>query len=165
MNSFLTSLPLLLPIALAWTEKQQVAILEKGRPLTDNEQNDARRAGVRHPEKIRVQNVDILPCPEDEEVMFVARRIGLFSQGSVGLTLGYGIYLRFGHWDNRAVLIHECVHVGQYERLGGPRPFLEVYLRECIDPGYPFGALEREAILLTKELCKADSQNKDSVAE
>ena len=165
MNSFLTSLPLLLPVAHAWAEKQQVIILEQGAPLTDCQQDDARSAGVRHPEKIRVMRVDMLPHPEDEDVMFVAKRIGLFSQGSVGLTLGYGIYLGFGHWDNRTVLVHECVHVGQYERLGGLRPFLEVYLRECIDPGYPFGALEREAILVTKELCKADSQNNDTVAE
>jgi hypothetical protein len=87
--------------------------------------------------------------------MFVAKRIGLFSSRAAGLTLGYGIYLTYGSWDDRPTLVHECVHVGQYERLGGIRPFLSVYLRECIDPGYPFGRLEQEAILITKDICKA----------
>ena len=48
--------------------------------------------------------------------------------------------------DDRRLLAHECVHTGQYERLGGFKPFLKAYLRECIDPGYPDGPLEREAI-------------------
>ena len=44
------------------------------------------------------------------------------------------------------LVAHECVHTGQYERMGGIKPFLKAYLRECIDPGYPNGPLEREAI-------------------
>ncbi len=158
MHSFLNSLPLLLPIAIAWAEKQESIILEQGQPLTECQLRDAGRIGVRQPEKIRVMKVDVLPQPEHEDMMFIAKRMGLFSQNSVGLTLGYGIFLGFRHWDDRQTLLHECVHVSQYERLGGIRPFLEVYLRECIDPGYPFGALEREAILVTKELCKDDRQ-------
>jgi hypothetical protein len=130
MNSFLTSsLPLLLPVAAVWVEKQELIIGERGTPLTESELADARRAGVASPEKIRVVRVEALPQPEDEDVMFVAKRIGFF-------------------------LVHECVHVGQYERMGGIRPFLNVYLRECIDPGYPFGALEREAILVSNDICK-----------
>ena len=165
MNSFLTSLPLLLPVAQAWAEKQELIILEKGQPLTEYQQKDASRAGVRQPGKIRVLQVDVLPQPEHEDMMFIAKRIGLFSLNSVGLTLGYGICRSYRYWNDRPTLVHECVHVGQYERLGGIRPFLEVYLRECIDPGYPFGALEREAICVTKELCKDERQNNDSVAQ
>jgi hypothetical protein len=36
----------------------------------------------------------------------------------------------------------------------GLRQFLDHYVRECIDPGYPFGALEQEAILVSREICK-----------
>jgi hypothetical protein len=155
MNSFLTSsLPLLLPVASAWVEKQELIICERGIPLTESELADARRAGVTSPERIRVVRVEALPQPEDEDVMFVAKRIGFFSSRSAGLTLGYGICLVHGFWEDRHVLVHECVHVGQYERMGGIRPFLSVYLRECIDPGYPFGALEREAILVSNDICK-----------
>jgi hypothetical protein len=154
MNSFLTSLPLLLPIAAAWVEKQEIIISERGTPLNETELTDARRAGVIFPEKIRVLRVEKLPQPEDEDVMFVAKRIGFFSSRSTGLSLGYGICLVHGSWEDRHVLVHECVHVGQYERLGGIRRFLAVYLRECIDPGYPFGALEQEAILVSADICK-----------
>jgi len=154
MNNFLTTLPLLLPIAIAWAEKQEIIIAEQGTPLTEAETADARRAGVAAPEKIRVLRVEALPQPDDEDVMFAAKRVGLFSPRSVGLTLGHGIYLRHGFWEDRAVLAHEFVHVSQVEKMGGIGPFLSVYLRECIDPGYPFGRLEREAILIAADICK-----------
>ena len=144
----------MLPVAAAWAEMEELVICDRGTPLTESQLDDARQARVAHPEKIRVIRAETLPHPEDEDLMFVAKRIGLFSPRSAGLTLGYGIYLSYGFWDDRHTLVHECVHVGQYERLGGIRPFLNVYLRECIDPGYPFGRLEQEAILLTKDICK-----------
>jgi len=154
MNSLLTSLPALLPLAYAYAEKHEAIILEKGLPLTADEQADARRAGVKEPEKIRRLCVLALPEPENDEIMFAAKRSGLFQLNSSGLTLGHGIYLRQDVWNSRHILVHECVHVGQYERMG-LRPFLDVYLRECIDPGYPFGALEQEAILVSKDICKS----------
>jgi hypothetical protein len=156
MNSLLSSLPSVLPQAYAYAEKHEALILEKGLPLTDAEQHDARCAGVQHPEKIRRLCVLSLPEPENSEMLFMARRSGLFQPGSCGLTVGHGIYLRQDVWNSRAVLVHECVHAGQYERLG-LRGFLDHYLRECIDPGYPFGALEQEAILRSREICKSNS--------
>ena len=158
MNSFLTTLPLLLPIAGAWAEKEELILLERGAPLSEAQLADARRAGVAQPGKIRVLLVETLPQPEDEDMMFVAKRIGLFGPQSVGLTLGHGICLRHGYWKDRLTLVHECVHVCQYERLGGIRPFLGVYLRECIDPGYPFGRLEQEAILRARDICKHEPE-------
>jgi len=103
---------------------------------------------------VHLIHAEALPQPENEDVMFIARQIGLFSAQSTGLTVGQGICLKHGHWDNRLSFVHECVHVSQYERLGGIRPFLELYLRECIDPGYPFGRLEQEAILVARDICK-----------
>lgn len=153
MNSLLTSLPALLPLAYAYAEKHQTLILEKGIPLTDKELLDARRAGVLQPEKIRRLCVLSLPEVDNDGVMFVARKSGLFQINSSGLTLGYGIYLRRDVWSSRHILVHECVHVAQYERMG-MRRFLDIYLRECMDPGYPFGALEQEAILVAKDICK-----------
>ncbi len=155
MNSLLTSLPVLLPLAYAYAEKHEALLLENGIPLTPEELVDARQAGVREPEKIRRQCVLRIPEPENSEVLFAARRSGLFQLGSSGLALGYGVYLRQDAWNSRQILVHELVHVGQYERMGGIRPYLDIYLRECIDPGYPFGALEQEAIVVSRDICKS----------
>jgi hypothetical protein len=154
MNSLLTTLPVLLPVACLWAEKQELLMIEEGMPLTEAGLADARRAGVVQPEKIRVIRTETLPQPENEDVLFIAKRIGLFGPRSAGLSVGYGICLRHGFWDDRLTLVHECVHVAQYEKLGGIRPFLSCYLRECIEPGYPFGRLEQEAILVAKDICK-----------
>ena len=154
MNSLLSTLPILLPVAYAFAEKQELIILEQGTPLTEAEWADARRAGVTQPEKIRVLRTEALPQPENEDVLFVAKRIGLYQPQSTGLTIGYGICLRHGFWSDRLTLVHECVHVAQYERFNGIRPFLKVYLRECIEPGYPFGRLEQEALHVARDICR-----------
>jgi hypothetical protein len=157
MNSLLTTLTVLLPIACAWAEKEEGIILEQGTPLNEGQLADARRAGVALPEKIRVMRVETLPQPENEDVMFIAKQIGLFSPQSTSFAVGYGVCVRFGFWENRLALVHECVHVGQYERLNGIRPFLNEYLRECVEPGYPFGRLEQEAIVLSRDICKTSA--------
>jgi hypothetical protein len=157
MNSLLNTLPLVLPIAHAWAEKQQIIILQEGTPLTESERADALWAGVAHPEKIRVVRAEIVPHPESEDLMFLARQMGLFGTESSGLAIGYGICLPPKVWENRYRLVHECVHVAQHEKYQGIRPFLNAYLRECIDPGYPFGHLEQEAIRVAKDICKASA--------
>jgi hypothetical protein len=154
MKSILTSLPLLLPIVHAWAEKQHSIIMEEGVPLTESQLEDARRAGVACPEKIRVSHVEKLPQPDNPELMFMARQVGLFSERAYSLCLGYGIWLMHEALEDRLTFVHECVHVGQYEKLGGLRPFLNDYLRECIDPGFPFGRMEQESILVSKDICK-----------
>jgi hypothetical protein len=65
---------------------------------------------------------------------------------TAGLTLNHGIFIRADHWRDRRLVAHELVHVAQYERFGGIRPFLKAYFRECLVPGYPLGSLEQEAI-------------------
>ncbi len=159
-NSLLNSLPALLPGAYEFAEKHEAIILAQGEPLSPALVEDARRAHVMHPEKIRIVYVVSLPEPQNGEMMFVAKHMGLFQPRSIGLTFGHGIYLRLDCRENRQMIVHECVHIGQYERLGGIRPFLDMYLRECIEPGYPFGALEQEAILVSREICKSDPEAK-----
>src|SRR5260221_4549959 len=113
MNSLLTSLPVVMPIACAWAEKQELIILAQGAPLGEGRLADARRAGVAHPEKIRLLRVEALPQPENEDMMFIAKHIGLFSPRSSGIALGYGICLKHIHCANRYSLVHECVHVAK----------------------------------------------------
>jgi len=153
MKSLLNSLPSLLPLAYTYAESHEALILERGIPLTAAELDDARRAGVQQPEKIRRLRVGSIPEPENQAILQAAKRSGLFQNGSSGLTLGHGIYLRDDAWNSRVILVHECVHVGQYERMG-LRSFLDAYLRECIDPGYPFGPMEQEAITVSREICQ-----------
>ena len=128
--------------------------MQEGTSLSEDQLDDARRAGVVQPERIRVLRSEVLPQPENEDVVFIAKTIGLFGPQAMGISVGYGICLRHGFWEDRMVLAHECVHVAQHEKMGGIRAFLNVYLRECIEPGYPFGRLEQEAIHVSKDICK-----------
>jgi hypothetical protein len=150
----LASLPMILPIASAWAEKQEALILQKGEPLSEIQTADARRAGVAHSEKIRILWAETLPEPDHAELLFLAKQLGLFSPKTTGFAIGYGISLQPALREDRCTFVHQCVHVAQCERLGGIRPFLNDYARECIEPGYPFGTLEQEALLVARDICK-----------
>jgi hypothetical protein len=154
MKNLLSSLPRILPFAYAWCEKQEALILAKGEPLSEAQQADARRAGVACPEKIRILWTETLPEPDHAELLFLAKQMGLFSPKTTGFAIGYGISLQPALREDRCTFVHQCVHVAQCERLGGIRPFLNDYVRECIEPGYPFGTLEQEALLVAKDICK-----------
>ena len=150
MNSadpFLALLPKLLPLAAQWVQNQEAEILTHGTPLTLEQQMDAKAAGVRSPDKIRLQVVHGIPMPADPILSNVARETGLLGPGTAGLTLRYGIYIRHDAQLDRGLHVHEFVHVGQYERLGSIEAFLGLYLKECVDPGYPLGPMEQEAVL------------------
>jgi hypothetical protein len=113
MNSLLHTLPHILPIAEAFVAEHEKIILARGEPLTAFELTDARAAGVKHPEKIRVLRIDHLPLPERDEVLFIAKRMGLFQTNSAALALHYGIYLQRPYWNDRRKLVHEFVLGGQ----------------------------------------------------
>jgi hypothetical protein len=144
---------LLLPLACAWAGKQERRILREGVPLIRAEREEAASIGVRYPERVRVLAVATIPLPMHRLLREAARSIGLISPQTVGMTLRYGIYVRLDCQSQRRLLVHELAHVAQYERLGGLREFLELYLMECLDPGYPLGPLEQEAIRIEREIC------------
>src|SRR3954471_5712531 len=56
-----------------------------------------------------------------------------------------GILVDANHWRERLLIAHELVHVMQYERLGGVRPFLREYIADCLRCGYSGAGLELEA--------------------
>ena len=105
---------------------------------------DARQVGVAHPERIRVLLIPDMPLPDDQELRLVALQTGLLGPNIVGLTLGYGIYIRIGH-ESRQLLSHECRHVYQYECAGSIAAFLPKYLAEIAEVGYGPGAFELDA--------------------
>ena len=139
------ALPLVLPIAAHWARKQEGRALAEGEPLDKTGLKIAKMMGVRHPERIRVLAVDEIRGPRGPILGRLEESLNLLGTSTKGICYRYGIFIR-DLVDDRRLLAHECVHTGQYERLGGFKPFLRAYLRECIDPGYPGGPLEREAI-------------------
>lgn len=146
MKALVWCLPLLLPAATRWAEGQEAVILAQGVPLTESERADARAMGVLHPERVRALQVDHVPMPVHPLLRRVAQAAGLLFPQTAGMALGYGIFIRQDYWGHRTIVAHECVHVGQYERLGGFRPFLRQYVAECLTFGYPLAPLEMEAV-------------------
>jgi len=73
-----------------------------------------------------------------------AHRAGLLGPETLGLTLGYGIFIVSGH-DTVRLLSHEFRHVYQYETLGSIEKFLPVYLQQIVDFGYADAPLEVDA--------------------
>ena len=143
----------LLPLACAWAEEQEHAILLSGVALTDDQLADAHRVGVKQPERVRLLRVAEIPAPDDPTLAAAARAAGLLSPLTVGLTLRYGIFIQEALWGRRNLVVHELAHAMQYERCGGIEAFLRQYLRECITVGYTRAPLEREAERIEREVC------------
>jgi hypothetical protein len=145
---------LAVPLATVWVTRQQALIQQRGFALDHEQCLDAHAAGVRFPEKVRFRVTDPVPLPVPLVLRQMLARFGWLHDDVAGMTLGYGIHLNV-HWaESREVMVHELVHVAQYERLGGIRPFLQAYLRECLIQGYPHGPLEREAIVRQLQICR-----------
>lgn len=151
-NPLIALLPKLLPLAVQWVQSREAEILAHGVPLSPMQQKDATDAGVKCSEKIRLRVVRDIPVPADPVLNKVARDTGLLGPGTAGLTLRYGIYIRHDAQLDRELHVHEFVHVGQYERLGSMEAFLGLYLKECVDPGYPLGPMEQEAVLTARRI-------------
>jgi hypothetical protein len=144
--------PLVLPLACVWIERQQRIALARGLPLSQSEFADASAIGVRRPAKVRLLEVSRIPLPDGRLVRSIALATGLLSTQAAGLAVGYGILVQTHHWRERFLIVHELVHVMQYERLGGVRPFLRAYISECLRFGYSGASLELEAIAVTSRL-------------
>ena len=149
----LVLVPFGIPVASLWVWHRERVTIRLGRLLTASEMEDARNAGVRYPERVRVLSV---PRIELFEHRLLNRLFGGLQDAfasTLGITLHYGILVRCDWESDRRLLVHELAHVAQYERFGGVTPFLLQYFRECIRDGYPFSALEREATSIALRIC------------
>ena len=135
----------LLPLAAEWAAAEEEKILREGVPLSDEEIALARRIGVRQPERVRLLRVEEVPVPAHPQLRAAANTIHFLSPETRGLTLQYGIFMRWDCWRDRALVGHELVHTAQFERLGGILPFLQQYLQECLTIGYANAPMELEA--------------------
>jgi hypothetical protein len=139
-------LPSLLPRAIEWVKHQSACILDSGCAMDGVGIRLARAVGVSHPDRIRVSIVQTMPVPDDPELRRVALESGLLGPGTIGVTFGYGIYVRDGCMTNRLVS-HECRHVYQYEKAGSIEAYLPEYLRQIATVGYAQAPLEIDARL------------------
>src|SRR5262245_44530386 len=136
---------IVLPLACAWAEKQERAILQSGVSLTEAQIADATRVGVKRPERVRLLQVPEIPTPSHPLLAAAAEATGLISPFTLGLTLRYGIFIHADYWGERRLVVHELAHTMQYERLGSMEAFLRQYLHECINIGYADAPMEQEA--------------------
>ena len=144
----------LLPLACEWAEAKEKVALENGVPLTNSQTKDAKRAGVIHPERVKIFTVPQIPMPKHPILKSATGATQLITPDTAGLTLRYGIFLLSDFSNDRSLIVHELVHTSQYEKLGGFLPFLRKYLMECITIGYPEANMEQEAIRTAEKICR-----------
>jgi hypothetical protein len=144
-----------LRFATEWAREQEQRILREGQPLSADQIADARAAGVREPERVRVLPVDEIPAPPGPILKAVSAQVEFLPVAPSGLTFQYGIFLRADRVQDRYLVAHELVHTSQYERLGGIVPFLRDYIKECSTLGYRESSLEREANEIAAQICAA----------
>ena len=146
---------MLLPLATQWASEQQEQILQQGVPLSEPEISDARRIGVKVPERVRLLKVDAIPAPTHPVLKAACGTTNLIPAEPRALAIFYGVFIRADCWGQRPVIAHELAHTAQYERLGGIAPFLRQYLFECATAGYSKSSMESEAIRAAADLCSA----------
>ena len=130
-----------LPWAWFWERR----ILQGGRRLDKAELEDARKSGVRYPERVRVLAVARVPNPLGPLFGLLSRFPGFACAHPAGLTLRYGIFAVPPMDRDRCLVAHELVHTMQYERAGGLWGFLWRYIFQCLVDGYAGAAWEEEA--------------------
>ena len=144
----------LLPEACQWTKAQEEFVLARGVALTARQMDDARRAGVQEPARVRILVVDRIPFPENPDLANAARLTHVISDDSHGVAFGYAVIIRADQWGDRELLVHNFVHVAQCERSGGIECWVGKYLGDRrASPQFTMGALEEEARKLARDIC------------
>jgi hypothetical protein len=152
-GSLLAKFDSLVPLASGWAAEQEKQILREGIPLSAAQIDDARQAGVKEPEKVRLLQVETIPSPTHPILQAACQATNFVPAEPRGLTIQYGVFVRSDCWSDRPLLVHELVHTAQYERLGGIEPFLRRYLFECATMGYSAATMEKEAITTAARVC------------
>jgi hypothetical protein len=111
-------------------------ILKHGQKLTEEQLNIAQLIGIKNPQKIRV---------------LIKNKI--YGQNHIaGLTINSGILIKSDYQYDRYVIIHELVHVRQYQDVGGIYNFLRIYLVQIAKYGYEKAPLEIEARTIAERI-------------
>jgi hypothetical protein len=148
----------LLPLAYQWAKTQEEFVLTHGVPLAPQNMADARLAGVRDCERIRVLVVDRIPLPESGELAEAARRTRIITADTRCVGFGHAIIIRAEAWGDRELLVHNLVHVAQCERSGGLEQWVQQYLLDRqTSASFTIGILEEEARRIAREICAAEA--------
>lgn len=144
---------LIFPLAVQWAQRRQRKGLRHGRGLSPEEMRIARRVGVREVQRLRIIETDRIPLPGSGLLGLATRMAGFHESDPWGMSLGYAVFIRRG-WGGsvQELLAHEFVHTAQFERMGGMRPYLVRYLRECLTLGYTASPMEQEAVRLSRSV-------------
>lgn len=134
----------IIKLASEWVEQQQKYVQEAGYPLTSRQIEIANQVGVQRPEEIRILEVEEISAPTDALLRQVAAEMDFLGPNTIGLTLGYGVYLRKGFITDR-LLSHEFRHVQQYEAAGSVQAFISEYLQQIFRYGYRDSPYEVDA--------------------
>jgi hypothetical protein len=152
----------LLPIAYQWAKEQEEFVLAHGTPLSAQHLADARLAGVRDCERIRVLIVDRIPLPESGDLAEATRRSGILTEDARCVGFGHAILIRPDGWGDRELLLHNFVHIAQCERSGGLERWIREYLvNRQTSAAFTLGSLEEEARRIAREICAAGTEAKD----
>ncbi|MEM6261851.1 MAG: hypothetical protein AAGI38_05040 [Bacteroidota bacterium] len=143
----------LLPLVSQWVKDRETHILEYGEPLTTDQKIDAHLVGVTNIEQVKVLVVKEVPTPNHPLLYEVAKKTGMISSYTMGISFRYGILIQENYRFKRPLMVHELAHTMQYERFGGVQPFLRQYLYECLEIGYPNSPLELEAVKMERTVC------------
>lgn len=147
-------------VTIAYVQAQEELILQQGMPLSARQLEDAKLAGVREPDRVRILVVDRILPPENEELAEAARQAQIITTSSRAVTMGRGITLRADSWQDRELVLHQLVHVAQCERCGGLEPYVSRYLQDrgsCAE--FTVGSLEDEARNLAREICSGNKKS------
>ncbi len=144
----------MLPRAAAWAQQQEQIMLAhpQAQTLSRAGQDIACRAGVAHPEAVRILGVPEIPLPGEADLRAAALQFGLITPGTAGLTIGHGIFVRQDCLNDAKLIAHELKHVAQYERYGSIPAFLQQYLAEVNQFGYPANPMEQEAVAFAESV-------------
>jgi hypothetical protein len=122
---------------------------------------DARLAGVRDCERIRILVVDRIPLPEGGELAEAARRTRIITEDTRCVGFGHAVIIRAEAWGDRELLLHNLVHIAQCERSGGLEPWVKQYLVDRQNSAsFTVSSLEEEARRIAREICAADATKK-----
>ena len=146
----------ILTLAYEWAKTQEEYVLRHGIPLSPQHLADARRAGVRDCERIRVLIVDRIPLPETGALAEAARRTHIISADTRCVGFGHALMIRAEAWGDRELLVHNLVHVAQCERSGSLEQWIRDYLIDRkTSAAFTLGTLEEEARRIAREICAA----------
>ncbi len=122
-------LPELFPPTLQWVKDLEAKAVTFGKSIPMPYHHYANSVGVSHPDEIRIFPVPSIPLPSHPRVAELAKGLGLITGATQGMTAGYGILLRNDCEGDLRLLVHELVHVGQYERLGLQSSFGNIFTK------------------------------------